>query len=297
MINILFWASILFFVTVQLLQLTNVADYMETVGASHFLIGISVGYLAITGFRDLLCKNSLREARLFIISLIVMIAFFSIDLFRFYLFINKDDGFYTRIGILFFIVMWAIEIIRNMSKLIVSMTRNQVLEILAYQDQMTGLKNRTAFEMKCMEYREKHIYEDAYVAEFDMNDLKYINDTYGHAKGDEAIIAIANIIKEKFYDSGDCYRIGGDEICVIIPATGELMEQIVYDIIKQTCEAIMCVSSEMGLDFSVASGYSKTSFSENHSIDDAYKEADQWMYERKYKMKRKHNTGGHYAED
>ena len=43
----------------------------------------------------------------------------------------------------------------------------------------------------------------------DLNNLKRINDTYGHRLGDEAIINTANLINDNFNDIGNCYRIGG----------------------------------------------------------------------------------------
>lgn len=49
----------------------------------------------------------------------------------------------------------------------------------------------------------------------DLNNLKLINDTLGHQYGDEAIKLTADVLHSSFSDIGSCYRIGGDEFCVI----------------------------------------------------------------------------------
>lgn len=50
---------------------------------------------------------------------------------------------------------------------------------------------------------------------FDLDDLKKINDTHGHAVGDEAIKKAFDILNEIFKDYGECYRIGGDEFACL----------------------------------------------------------------------------------
>lgn len=118
-----------------------------------------------------------------------------------------------------------------------------------------------------------------------MNNLKLINDHFGHARGDEAIITIANIIKSEFDMIGSCYRIGGDEICVIIPITDALSEEIITQKIHNIHSNIAVASNALELEFSVACGYSKTSAMGNMDIDSAYKVADKLMYENKHIMK------------
>ena len=57
---------------------------------------------------------------------------------------------------------------------------------------------------------------------FDLNNLKYCNDTLGHAIGDDYIKNAAGIIAEIFGNFGNCYRIGGDEFCVVIPKQNKI---------------------------------------------------------------------------
>lgn len=284
-IDILFWMSVILFLGIEILQLTSVADYMESIIASHILIGFVLAYLGITGIWELIKKGAPREVKMLVASVTLLLVSIGIDLARFYLVRSDDEGFYTRIGTLLFITLWAIEIIRNMSQIIVKMTRTKLLETLAYEDQMTGLKNRSAFEEKLKELRELKPVCDAFIIEFDMNNLKLINDNFGHSKGDMAIISIANIIKEEFGEICNCYRIGGDEICVIISDCQDISEGDVIFRMDRIYEKVLQASKMLDLSFSVAGGYAKLSPGEAGNIDEAYKEADKRMYESKQKMK------------
>ena len=51
---------------------------------------------------------------------------------------------------------------------------------------------------------------------FDVDDFKQVNDCHGHVKGDLCLAGIAECIKKAYADFGYCYRIGGDEFCVLL---------------------------------------------------------------------------------
>lgn len=84
------------------------------------------------------------------------------------------------------------------------------IEAMAYSDYMTGVANRLAF----YRYMEKERNgQPVTMLYFDADHFKSVNDTYGHKVGDEAIICMANILKQHF--EGDFItRLGGDEFLV-----------------------------------------------------------------------------------
>ena len=55
---------------------------------------------------------------------------------------------------------------------------------------------------------------------FDVDDFKQINDRYGHIQGDLCLAGIAECIKNSYANFGYCYRIGGDEFCVLLKNGG-----------------------------------------------------------------------------
>lgn len=112
--------------------------------------------------------------------------------------------------------------LRQVGDLRVQEAKQKLYHKLAFQDILTGLKNRTAFEKKMneirteeKEWKTEHPKGNWVVLVTDMNGLKKINDGLGHTKGDEAIIRTGFLLMENFEGIGNCYRIGGDEFCVL----------------------------------------------------------------------------------
>ena len=79
-------------------------------------------------------------------------------------------------------------------------------------DGLTGLFNRETF------YQDKRKMDSTItgVIQFDMNGLKYINDTFGHSEGDKALKTIADVISDSIKKNMYAYRLGGDEFVVLI---------------------------------------------------------------------------------
>jgi diguanylate cyclase (GGDEF) domain len=91
------------------------------------------------------------------------------------------------------------------------------LSSLYISDVLTGLKNRYGFEEDSQRLFEqvKDSERTLAIISIDMDNLKGINDNYGHAQGDVALRAIANSICAACYANEQCYRIGGDEFQVL----------------------------------------------------------------------------------
>jgi GGDEF domain-containing protein len=94
------------------------------------------------------------------------------------------------------------------------------MEEKAATDEMTGLYNKN----KLLATIEKRTYDYQQVAivYWDINRLKYVNDTYGHFAGDQMIVKVAQSIRIALGDAGMAFRYGGDEMLALIPGgTGE----------------------------------------------------------------------------
>jgi diguanylate cyclase (GGDEF)-like protein len=87
------------------------------------------------------------------------------------------------------------------------------LEELSLEDSLTGLLNRRGFMTHCRQQMEiaRRWNKDVLVLFMDVDCLKDINDTYGHAEGDKALRAVGRVIKATFRDSDVTARFGGDE--------------------------------------------------------------------------------------
>lgn len=92
------------------------------------------------------------------------------------------------------------------------------LEHASYTDLLTGLKNRNQY-IKELEGYAQGKPRPLGVIFVDVNGMKGINDTYGHAYGDAVIVRTADILKG--HVAGDVFRIGGDEFIALLPNVGE----------------------------------------------------------------------------
>ena len=85
---------------------------------------------------------------------------------------------------------------------------------LSYLDQLTGIRNNTSY-IRMLNHLLEHPVPVG-VAFADLNGLKYLNDTYGHEYGDQALRHLAEVCME-YFAKDQLYRISGDEFVVICP--------------------------------------------------------------------------------
>lgn len=109
------------------------------------------------------------------------------------------------------------EVANLRSELSKSQARVDELTTLAFTDPLTGVFNRRAFVSelnRTLAIVERHG-QPAAVAYFDLDDMKSINDGFGHAGGDAAIKHVATTLKENVRQTDIVGRLGGDEFGVI----------------------------------------------------------------------------------
>lgn len=147
---------------------------------------------------------------------------------------------------------------------------------LTKKDPLTGLLNRQAYYQDIMN-NEKEI---TALISLDMNGLKYTNDTFGHAKGDEALISLSNAFSKSVSTKDSLYRVGGDEFVIVSRNSSKEDSKWLIDRIKKNV-------SETEYTCSIGYSYRKTN---EETIDEMLKESDEMMYKEKalyYKSSKK----------
>jgi diguanylate cyclase (GGDEF)-like protein/PAS domain S-box-containing protein len=98
---------------------------------------------------------------------------------------------------------------------------NRKLKEMSLKDDLTGLYNRRGFLTMGQQHLKTilRIKKPAFLLFLDVDGLKSVNDTYGHALGDDALVAVGRIMKETLRESDIAGRIGGDEFAAIVTRT------------------------------------------------------------------------------
>lgn len=160
------------------------------------------------------------------------------------------------------------------------------LEKLADQDSLLAIANRRAFirEMtRMISYSQRYGINSSLIY-LDLNDLKLINDTHGHAAGDAALAHLANVIIKNLRDSDIIGRLGGDEFGIILPKANEKVANI-----KAQSLINMIQNSPMvwqGKSITLRVAYGIHPLMGHESADQALDKADQNMYVHKKELKK-----------
>lgn len=200
---------------------TGLSDYFHLVKISQAIIVIALAmtaYLVIDAVRKKQVEK--RFLRIFLVGTCGLGVGAGVDLVRFRATSNvvQDTSFWARLGSLVFLMLIGLHLINESRR--TRIDNSLALARLAYTDGLTGLRNRLAFheaestllqdtEARCM------------IIQFDINNLKLVNDVYGHAEGDRHISGAAGIIRDCIVGAGDCYRTGGDEFIAILQTDDE----------------------------------------------------------------------------
>jgi len=147
---------------------------------------------------------------------------------------------------------------------------------MSMHDSLTGLFNRNYFEEKLMSLKNEKT-QNVGIIVCDIDGLKLVNDTLGHAQGDELIKNAASILKICCKEEDTIARIGGDEFVVIIPNTSEEELETYANKIANKAEQLNVLEPIIMVSISV--GYAISS--DNNELQLVFREADSHMYREK----------------
>ncbi len=141
-------------------------------------------------------------------------------------------------------------------------------------DQLTRCYNRRAYEKDLHNYPDIPEDEDFVFVSMDVNGLKTVNDTSGHAAGDELLCGAAECMKRCFAGRGKVYRMGGDEFVAIIYASPDKLDMIKADFDT----AVNGWSGEIVKSLSVSCGYVEKREFPEYTVTEMERLADERMY-------------------
>jgi diguanylate cyclase (GGDEF)-like protein len=179
------------------------------------------------------------------------------------------------------------EFILRFDKMMRDHKGKETLLALSLTDELTDLYNRRRFFVLTEQYLKVAIRKKKRSILFyiDMDDLKWINDHWGHNEGDQALIALASILKKTFRESDIIARMGGDEFVVLLESTDENDEML----ITRLHENIRDYNAKVPQDYKLSVSVGAAQFDPEYpiSIDQLLSKADALMYAQKRERRKK----------
>lgn len=166
--------------------------------------------------------------------------------------------------------------------------KNIALENLSEIDEMTGIYNRRGFYRAAEAFIESNKGKDIIVCYADMDNLKLVNDGYGHSEGDFSIKSLALCLKEAFGENGIVGRMGGDEFAAfILSEKTEGIESIIGKKRRYIEHLNQTANKPYHIDMSM--GFCECVCENSYDFKEAVDKADGKLYDNKTERKRRNN--------
>jgi len=153
----------------------------------------------------------------------------------------------------------------------------KMLRYLSFHDNLTGLYNRTYYEKQVERIEQEGLYPVAVIIA-DINDLKLVNDTLGHGKGDYYLKICAELLKNNLRSEDLLARVGGDEFVLLMPKTDRKSAEKLAERIHSEVKRYNLTQPELPLGLSVGLGVRENN---TQTMRSTLIKADTMMYKNK----------------
>lgn len=268
-------------ITCIFLQIFRIYDFRQTLWSTHLMFLILTILTLSSSLRHIKSGVHAKRAITHIVCIFVCAIALATDMINFYK-ITKDSNHIGRLSFLLYFIVLGMTASKESAILMKLGKKANVYQHLAFTDQMTQLKNRTAFNNDFKEFMNKP--SDIVIFDFDLNSLKQINDTQGHSLGDQYIIRSAQIIKDVFSCVGSCYRVGGDEFVVIIENSSLINIPLYLNRLEWNID-LFNKEEQTSFNMDIAYGFAVYDSNLDTDLEDTYNRADKEMYKNKMQKK------------
>lgn len=280
--KILYAASFVVNGCLIIFQMAGVMDLKESVIALHLLVFADLLYLIIGIINDIRLRGLTSRARTNLIGITAFTLSIIARVIIYYLNRGSQEEaeFITKLAMLLYLIIMLIDIINDIIQQMDKGRKAVYFEEMATHDVMTGLFSRMAFESDRHNMKVGQAY---LLVSFDLNNLKQVNDTYGHKAGDEYITSAANILREIFPASAKCYRMGGDEFAALTDESSFDLDEAVKQMHRLEDE--YNARKKNFRHMQIAYGSSRFVYTAPNDLEKALTSADALMYEKKKEQK------------
>lgn len=265
------------------LQLTDISTFITSMQITAVLVVLT---LAASIFFMILewKKHDNLQAKNMLIYSTTSGAFLLVEVLVFLFGRYEMTGYFTGAGIFLFFVQISYNTFNSINSALQNEKESEILKKLAYKDILTDMGNRAAFERYIDGLRGSNSNKPFRLAMMDINNLKYINDNFGHKEGDEAIKACSGAIQNHLMPYGNCFRLGGDEFaCIIFDLDeGDYLEQV-----SRMRKELSAAKPEHEYKLDIAIGSDVYDYNKHGDIGEFIQETDLKMYSNKKRIKKK----------
>ena len=260
-----------------LLQISGILPFISSTVYSIIVI-IAFSLFLIYALTQEGYRKGNEVAKRYLNIFIILFLFVCIIFVAFFIQKYNELSSYLATGVLLFFILILKESIKSIGELIDHRNMTTIYKKMAFEDHLTQGNNRSAFERDVIRHqRERRPFR---LVLLDLNNLKRINDTFGHAEGDYALIESYKALDEALERMGTAYRISGDEFACILY---EPDEEIYRRFAERVNTYLKKKSEEKPFTIVLAFGtsvyYHKTEF------NSFYRSVDIQMYEHKKQLK------------
>ncbi|MDX2426418.1 MAG: GGDEF domain-containing protein [Cycloclasticus sp.] len=151
----------------------------------------------------------------------------------------------------------------------------------AHTDPLTGVLNRSTLQSLFQKETAliKRYPADLTLLMLDIDFFKKVNDTYGHAMGDKALIALTQCITETARESDHIFRLGGEEFAILLSSTDLEGANLLAERLRKAVQNIDIQQDEKSFNFTVSIGL--THHQANDTLETIMQRADKALYQAK----------------
>lgn len=281
--NIIGLVFLTHFVLIVLFQVMGVADFFESVLLTQLWIVLAIIVTIIVIVYDHInySNKSLAKAAwlllyVAVIGLMELINFLlgNFDLTS----VFAVSGIALLMGFLFILT------IRDVTTRLKLMYEKELYQKLAYKDALTETSNRLSYEQDIENFYMDKDKSDITLIYFDFDNLKIINDKFGHLEGDKVIIEGYRRLNKFFSEYGNIYRVGGDEFVFL----GLLKKKEALKLLTTFSQFLISENEDLDIKISISYGIAFYDEVETPNPKELMKKADYNMY--LYKQSKKQNN-------
>lgn len=265
-----------------LLQCTGVIDIFRILPVTHLIMLANVIY-TVTLIRYESIKLQNEAARHFKYPMYLVMAFGVAELIAYYIQHFQQTSIFLPFGTMLFILLLIWIQVSRFYDHYLQKQKLIYLQKLADTDLLTDTMNRNAYEKKVnrLNVQKDKLHTTGLIL-FDLDNLKIINDRFGHEKGDEALQLCSQCIKQFFPDKENLFRIGGDEFAYFY---NKNKENNIGDKIAQLNQTLESTEHTFNYPLSISSGYACFLPEMDSTFKDLAKRSDLMLYRIKRKRK------------